>query len=117
MTDNSKLASYWEQKAAQVGGYQVFRSDGTPIVGDVRSKDSYTPKSSKLTYCHLDCCSTQRPPSSTPGLPERPSTFPASLEPEVHGWVLAEPRTDRRLKKRSQMMREQEAPVPYAMTD
>jgi len=101
---SAQVVAFYTSRAEAAGGFQVFREDGSPIVGDIRVP-FVLPKKKKQSDCHLMCCSEKR----APGIPSGPSTFPKEEQEEVHGWVKVEPRSERRLRKRAE--------VAYAMTD
>ena len=123
---NSEITSIWSQRAESMGGTQLFRADGRPLIGAV-FPNSMPPRKNKgksLWDCKLDCCSTSRPlVSGLPGLAPRPSSFPEPGEPEFTGWVRVEHRSVRRLKTRARFQKDtqqdnyERPSVFYAMTD
>jgi len=120
---NDQLTSLWSQRAGELGGVQMVRANGTPIIGaivpmltNVRTKHS--------SLCKLACCSENRPIVSWPvGLAPRTSEFPERPEPEVNDWVRVEKRSVRRLKTRAKFQKENKQEnyvrpsVLYAMED
>jgi len=101
---SAQVVAFYTSRAEAAGGVQVFREDGSPVVGDIRVPFT-SPKKKKRGECHLMCCSEKRAPLEDRG----PSRFPKEEQEEVHGWVKVEPRSERRLRKRAE--------VAYAMTD
>lgn len=125
MMSKDELSRHWSQKAEEMGVIQLFRSDGSPIIGATFDKnvDSKTTRMKKRNiHCKLECCSERRPlVSSLPGLAPRTSEFPDPPEPEFTGWQSVEPRSVRRLKTRARFQKEEDTyqrpSVLYAMDD
>jgi hypothetical protein len=125
---DSEISSLWSSRAQDLGGIQLYRPDGTPIIGAILNN---TPASSKgarakrRNNCVLDCCIESRPlVSSAVGFAPRISQFPdtSTLEPEFTDWQKVEPRSVRRLKTRARYQTGVETnytrpSVLYAMED
>jgi hypothetical protein len=122
---NTQITSLWSQRAENIGGSQLFRDDGRPLIGAIYPNSTSTRKyKNNIGDCRLDCCSVRRPlVSGLPGLAPRPSSFPEPGEPEFTGWVRVEPRSVRRLKTRARFQKDtdqhnyERPSVFYAMTD
>jgi len=120
-----EIARLWSQRAQDSGYVQLFRSDGSPVIGAVFSPPNVTNtvvnSSKRAPYCKLACCAERRPlVSSLPGLAPRTSEFPDPPEPEFTGWQSVEPRSVRRLKTRARYQKEDTYQGPsalYAMED
>jgi hypothetical protein len=123
-----QLASTWATRAEELGGRQLYRPDGSPIIGGIVYNRLATngvkiPKSKRGNHCKLDCCSEKRPLVSFPsGLAARDSLFPVPPEPENYGWVSVEKRSVRRLKMKARFQKDIQVnyirpSVLYAMED
>lgn len=117
-----ELARHWSQKAQDSGSIQLFRADGSPIIGAVLDGNQAKPIKKRNDSCKLDCCSERRPaPGYPPGLARRTSEFPEPPEPEFTGWQSVEPRSVRRLKTRARFQKDEDTyqrpSVLYAMED
>ena len=116
-----QLASTWATRAEDLGATQLFRADGSPIIGAlVYSTPAMTqtkaPKSKQGNHCKLDCCSEKRPlVSSFHALAPRISQFPdySNLEPEFTGWVTVEKRSVRRLKTSARFQKDKQNETNY----
>ena len=112
-----ELASTWATRAENLGATQLFRPDGSPIIGGLVSNNTVTrPKSKKGSQCKLDCCSEKRALVSLPcGLAPRDSLFIdySTLEPEFTGWVRVEKRSVRRLKTRARFQKDKQNETNY----
>lgn len=113
-----ELASTWSTRAEDLGATQLFRSDGTPIIGALvyNTPARTQTKADKGNHCKLDCCSEKRPlVSSFHALAPRISQFPdySNLEPEFTGWVTVEKRSVRRLKTRARFQKDNKNETNY----
>jgi hypothetical protein len=123
LISNDQLTSLWSQRAGELGGVQMVRANGTPIIGAIVPMATNV-RTKRSTLCKLACCSEKRPIVSWPvGLAPRTSEFPERPEPEVNDWVRVEKRSVRRLKTRAKYQKENKQEnyvrpsVLYAMED
>ena len=103
-----EIASLFAMRAEAAKAVQLYRADGSPIVGALLSHNlMMQPRAKihkgKLVDCKLLCCSGKR-------LPIEPVFFSKSVsyddlyqayEPQPGEWVTVEPRSVRRLKTRA----------------
>jgi len=110
---SAQVVAFYTSRAEAVGGVQVFRQDGSPLVGDIRAPITWA-KVKRKGQCNLLCCSQDNGPvQPPPGLVSRAYSF-LPEEKFSQDWVKVQHRSERRLKKRSDMNQKD---VVYAIMD
>ena len=124
-----EIASLFATRAEASSAVQLYRADGSPVVGGLFAYDALKLSSSKKYMgkkvdCKLLCCSQRRAPIKPHSFSESVS-YPdpyRSYEPQDGEWIKVEKRSVRRLKTRARFAsnEEQAAMRPnvfYAMHD
>lgn len=126
-----EIASLYATRAEQMDGVQLYRADGSPIVGALISHSDMAVKKGMIKHykgkrvdCKLLCCSEKR-------MVDSGYTFNVSVDysdssndytPQPDQWIKVEHRSERRLRTRAKFARENDYTairpnVFYAMHD
>jgi hypothetical protein len=121
-----EIASLFATRAEAAKAVQLYRSDGSPIVGALfpYSSSRTLPYRKRNDDCKLLCC-TEKRPSIQPHYFSEPVNYPdpfRTYEPQPNEWINVEKRSVRRLKTRARFVKDDEkvpvrANVLYAMYD
>uniref|UniRef100_A0A6C0AME5 Uncharacterized protein n=1 Tax=viral metagenome TaxID=1070528 RepID=A0A6C0AME5_9ZZZZ len=121
-----EIASIYASRAEAVKAVQIYRADGSPIVGALISYDTTIQAKQKIykgknVDCKLLCCSERRPLVKQQSFSQVVS-YPDSCreyQPQEGEWITDEDRSTRRLKKRAYYAKveERNANALYAMYD
>lgn len=119
-----EIASLYATRAEAANAVQLYRADGSPIVGALFSRAAAVrEKQKKNTECKLLCCSERRPlvePHYFSKNDSYPEPFTA-YDPQPGEWIRVESRSIRRLKTRAKFAKEgngySRSNVLYAMSD
>lgn len=124
------IASLFATRAEDSRAVQVYKADGSPVVGALYNHDAFVQGSAgskkyrgKNVDCKLLCCSQRRAPVKPHSFSESvsyPDPF-RTHEPQEGEWISVENRSIRRLKTRAKFARDDEQVtrpnVFYAMHD
>ena len=102
-----EISSLYEARAQQLNACQIYRQDGSPIVGALYKINTASLKKRKYKgksiNCKMQCCSEKRAPVEQFTMPEQ-VYYPGDLEDftlyKDGDWVPVMTRSQRRLKKR-----------------
>jgi hypothetical protein len=121
-----EISSLFATRAEAAKAVQLYRSDGSPIVGALfpYSSSRTLPYRKRNDDCKLLCCAEKRPPVQ-PHYFSEPVNYPdpfRTYEPQPNEWINVEKRSVRRLKIRTKFAKDDEkvpvrANVLYAMYD
>jgi hypothetical protein len=124
-----QIASLFASRAEAAKAVQLFRPDGSPVVGALFTHAALLSKAKryngKNVECKLLCCSERRPlvgPHYFSEPVSYPDPFRTAYEPQEGEWVSVEKRSVRRLKTRARFAKDDEKfvmrpNVLYAMYD
>ena len=125
-----EIASLFATRAEAANAVQLYRPDGSPVVGALLSHSLKKLSKSKvyrgkLVDCKLLCCSERRAQVEPHFFSEPvsyPDPFRTAYEPQKDEWVSVEKRSVRRLKTRAKFAKDNERViirpnVLYAMYD
>ena len=121
-----EIASLFATRAEAAKAVQLYRSDGSPIVGALfpYTSSRTLPYRKRNDDCKLLCCAERRP-LVQPHYFSEPVNYPdpfRTYEPQPNEWINVEKRSVRRLKTRAKFAKDDEmvpvrANVLYAMYD
>ena len=121
-----EIASLFATRAEAAKAVQLYRSDGSPIVGALfpYTSSRMLPYRKRNDDCKLLCCAERRP-LVQPHYFSEPVNYPdpfRTYEPQPNEWINVEKRSVRRLKTRAKFAKDDEkvpvrANVLYAMYD
>jgi hypothetical protein len=121
-----QIASLFATRAEAAKAVQLYRADGSPIVGALfpYTSSKTLPYRKRNDDCKLLCCTETRPPVQ-PHYFSEPVNYPdpfRTYEPQPNEWINVEKRSVRRLKTRTRFAKDDEkvpvrANVLYAMYD
>ena len=108
-----EIASLFASRAEAAKAVQLYRADGSPIVGALFNHATISPQKTKGKKfdCKLLCCSQIRPlvePHYFSEPANYPDPFRTSYEPQENEWISVEPRSVRRLKTRAKFAKDDE---------
>jgi hypothetical protein len=124
-----EIASLFATRAEAAKAVQLYRADGSPVVGALFLRSELLSKSKRYNdkkgHCRLLCCSERRPlvePHFFSEPANYPDPFRTAYEPQEGEWVSVEKRSVRRLKTRAKFAKDDEKVVMrpnvlYAMYD